>query len=1062
VLAGRYAIEREIGRGGMAVVYLARDLRHVRDVAVKIFRLEGEYPGEGSQRFLQEIQIAARLSHPNILPLHDSGEAEGLLYYVMPYVPGESLRQRLDREGALPVTDSLRIAVEVAGALAYAHSHGVIHRDIKPENILFIADHAVVADFGIARAISAGGWDEWKLAGPAGTPTYMSPEQARGGSRVDGRSDVYSLGCVLYEMLTGEPPFRGSTPEEVAVQHLEVEPEPVQSRRPTLAPELQAAVGRALAKHPADRYQTAQQMADALGRLEPEDTGPRASGGSLRRGSTDHPAPAREEATSWLARWAAPGLAALGIALAVVWTTALRHQELEPSLYLVGPLVQREGVPSRLSGDQSRRLLHDALSRWDGVRLSDRRWVEDQLARVKEPATLEDLFGIARRGGAGRLLAGEVSTWGDSIRVRGVLYDVARGPEVLREKTVTLAGSLVDVEQKFAELADSLLLPRPLTASAASGIFGTRVIGAWEAYDSAHASLARWDLSGAARRFRAALALDPNYGLAHLWLAQTMNWQGEGPGAWRDEAVAGMQGQPPLMGQEALWARALVALGEERFPDACRQYDAMIRRDTLDFRAWFGRAECRARDHAVLRDPASPTGWAFRSGYQAAISDYHRALTLVPSVHRAFRGAAFQRLAGLFYAEPSVFRWGAALPPDTMRFAAFPALRKDTLAFVPYRLADLDQARGEMIPDGPASPRVHNLGELRQITAMWVSAFPESPDAWEARASLLEASGDLEGGAQDTSAALPAVRRALRLAAARIDSLRLRATEAQLLVKLGRFAEASRLADSTLAGLTAPTPAESREAAGLAALTGKAGALAGYLRLASGLPQEDIGDPAPAGSHPALRASLASLLAYSVLGGPSDSAVRWLRIVDDQIRAYIPQDSRARYRAEALELPLMLLQPTEVANLPVPGAPPRMYLRRFQSLLQQGDTAAVRSGLDTLARLRTAVRPADVSLDAVYHEAVLHLAIGDSAMAVRHLDQVLNSLPAARLTLVHYPPETAALVRAMMLRARLAVGLRDDAAARRWAVAATALWAGADAGLQASVDTMRRIARSDR
>jgi serine/threonine-protein kinase len=247
----------------MAVVYLARDQRHGRDVAVKIFRSDTA-PPDGAGRFLSEIQIAARLSHPNILPLYDSGEAEGLLYYVMPYVPGETLRQRLEREGALPVADALAIAAQVASALTHAHSHGVIHRDIKPENILFQAGQAVVADFGIARAISAGGWEEKHLVGgPVGTPTYMSPEQAQGGSRVDGRSDVYSLGCVLYEMLAGAPPFRGTTPEEIAVQHQEATPPPVHIVRPTLSASMQQVVARALEKHPADRYQTAQQLADA-------------------------------------------------------------------------------------------------------------------------------------------------------------------------------------------------------------------------------------------------------------------------------------------------------------------------------------------------------------------------------------------------------------------------------------------------------------------------------------------------------------------------------------------------------------------------------------------------------------------------------------------------------------------------------------------------------------------------------------------------------------------------------------------------------------------------------
>src|SRR5690606_29210747 len=202
-------------------------------------------------------------------PVHDSGHTDGFSYYVMPYVPGESLRQRLDREGALPVADTLAIAGQVANALAYAHSHGAIHRVIEPEHILFPAGHAVVADFGIARAISAGGWSRRMLGGDRiGTPAYMSPEQAVGGSRVDGRSDTYSLGCVLYEMLTGDPPFRGDTPEELVVKHLQDEPEPVQTRRAGLPAEMQPLVALALAKNPADRYPTAQQFADAIARVQ--------------------------------------------------------------------------------------------------------------------------------------------------------------------------------------------------------------------------------------------------------------------------------------------------------------------------------------------------------------------------------------------------------------------------------------------------------------------------------------------------------------------------------------------------------------------------------------------------------------------------------------------------------------------------------------------------------------------------------------------------------------------------------------------------------------------------
>ena len=220
----RYRIERELGRGGMGTVFLAEDLKHHRRVAIKVFDPELS-AAIGSERFLHEIEIVAGLSHPHILPLHDSGAADGLLFFVMPYVEGESLRNRLTREGQLPVEEALRLAREVAGALGHAHGRGVVHRDIKPENILLQDRHAVVADFGIARVVAQRTADTQAVtrgAGPmtsagvtVGTPAYMSPEQAAGSRELDGRSDIYSLGCVLYEMLAGEPPFTGATAEGV-------------------------------------------------------------------------------------------------------------------------------------------------------------------------------------------------------------------------------------------------------------------------------------------------------------------------------------------------------------------------------------------------------------------------------------------------------------------------------------------------------------------------------------------------------------------------------------------------------------------------------------------------------------------------------------------------------------------------------------------------------------------------------------------------------------------------------------------------------------------------------
>src|SRR5437762_4805989 len=255
-LADRYTIERELGRGGMATVYLAQDLKHHRKVAIKVLKPELA-AALGPERFLQEIEIAAGLTHPHILPLYDSGEATGLLYYVMPYVEGETLRNRLDRAGQLPLAEAVQITREVADALTYAHGHDVVHRDVKPENILLEAGHAVVSDFGIARAITAAAGGNLTETGIAlGTPGYMSPEQAMGSERVDGRSDLYSLACVLYEMLAGEPPFTGPSAESIVRQHLAAAPPRVSAMRAAVPPAIEQAIVRALAKTPADRFAT--------------------------------------------------------------------------------------------------------------------------------------------------------------------------------------------------------------------------------------------------------------------------------------------------------------------------------------------------------------------------------------------------------------------------------------------------------------------------------------------------------------------------------------------------------------------------------------------------------------------------------------------------------------------------------------------------------------------------------------------------------------------------------------------------------------------------------------
>jgi serine/threonine-protein kinase len=327
-LADRYEVEREIGSGGMATVYLAQDLKHRRPVALKVLHPELA-ASVGPDRFLREIEIVAGLNHPHILTLIDSGEADGLLFFVMPYVSGETLQARLKREGQLPVDEALRIAREVADALAYAHENGVIHRDIKPSNILLEAGHAVISDFGVARAVGMAGGTESTATGVAvGTPKYMSPEQAAADD-VDARADIYALGCVLWEMLAGDAPFDGPTPQSILAEKLSDTTPRLRERRRSVPPEVEVVIERAMAPLAADRYGTARELERALS--EPEVAGR---------------TPLRRRRRARTARFAGVSMVAL-LALAAWWMFA-RGTPLEASSpYSIAVL-----PPENLTGEE--------------------------------------------------------------------------------------------------------------------------------------------------------------------------------------------------------------------------------------------------------------------------------------------------------------------------------------------------------------------------------------------------------------------------------------------------------------------------------------------------------------------------------------------------------------------------------------------------------------------------------------------------------------------------------------------------------------------------------------
>jgi tetratricopeptide (TPR) repeat protein len=567
-LAGRYTIERELGRGGMALVYLAHDLQEDRPVAIKVLRPELTAP-IAAERFLREIQFASQLQHPNILPLYHSGKAEDLLYYVMPYVAGETLRQRLDREGQLAIPELLRFATEVADALSYAHGHGIIHRDIKPANILLSEGHALVADFGVARAVDAAAGDELTSSGLViGTPQYMSPEQASSGARVDARSDIYALGCVVYEMLAGEPPFTGPTSQVVIARHMHEAPRSLRVVRATTPSHVEEAVGIALAKAPADRFQTAAAFAQAL------------------TGST-RTLPLRVRMVR--ARKPAATIVLAAAAALAVWAQVRpRTEALDSNKLVVFPLVERGGGTVRPgSGEEVALLIGRALEHSEPLKWIDG-WTWLDSARRASVAGLDarSARGITRARRARFYVDGAVLGTADSSTV------ILRLNDTQGDSLVMQASSSGPAQAGVADLglqAVSQLLPRLIEPG--------RRVDFTPLTQRRPAAIAHW-LQGereyrqsqfprAIEYYRSAVEADSALAVAALKGGQAADWMGYDDDARKfvDVALAHERNLPPKYAHMAHGLRSYLS---GRADSALARYRLALRIDSTWAEAWTG------------------------------------------------------------------------------------------------------------------------------------------------------------------------------------------------------------------------------------------------------------------------------------------------------------------------------------------------------------------------------------------------------------------------------------------------------------------------------------------
>jgi len=645
-LGPQYRLERELGYGGMGVVFLARDTTLDRPVAVKVVHPELAVHSSITQRFLAEARMIARLRHPSIVAVHSAGEATGLFYYVMDYVPGESLRQRLAREGRLPTAEVVRIVADLADALHAAGQAGLVHRDVKPENILLdeATGRAMLADFGIARALADVDGTRTAQGVAVGTPTYMSPEQAAGDA-VDARSDLYSLGVVAYEMLAGRPPFRASNAAAVASMHLAERPAPVESLRAESPAGLTLAIGRALSKDPAERWQTgAEFRAAVLGEL----TRPLASSPGRRRRRLVF----------------AGGVLAAMLSLAVL---ALRPAGPPDGVnprhsILVLPFENvRQDPAVEWLRDGSVSMLALNLSQWNDLSVVDHERLHDLLARRELPADapvgLDMARRLARDAGVWTVVLGDYTRIGDSLQLVARIYDVATGQRLEVQQVEGAPGE--DVRPLFDQLAARLLNLSGAPSGVSTGLaqVTTPSLAAYRSYLEGIEALGTWNLSTADRLFRRAVEIDTGFGLAHYKLSLTRGWVAGEQDSVGEEAIrraARFSSRLSAHDRAMIEAYRLFLAGEHERSEAA--YQALLANDSTDADAWYGLGDVAFHDPRQEQLAAHMT---------TSLRAFKRAIALDPNYYLAYEHLA------------QIYRWAAQdqpfvalLPGDSLALTA--------------------------------------------------------------------------------------------------------------------------------------------------------------------------------------------------------------------------------------------------------------------------------------------------------------------------------------------------------------------------------------------------------
>ena len=1035
-LAERYVLKREIGRGGAATVYLAHDVRHERLVAVKVLHQELSH-ALGAQRFLREIKLTASLQHPHILPIHDSGAAKDQLYYVMPYVEGDSMRQRLSAGSRLSIDEAVRIGREVAGALAYAHEHGIVHRDIKPENILFSGGHAVLADFGIARAIDRAHEKTTQQGTITGTPAYMSPEQARDRA-FDGRSDVYSLACVMYEAMAGMPPFVGETPQQLLTQRITKTAPLLREYRHDVPPPIESVIAKALSMSPDDRFDDARAFSAAL---------------SAAIGNSGETITTRAEHQSMLRNpwlWAAcAAVLATGMAASSPRTRDrldILTGRVDTAQYAIIPF-QYSGAPAPADDQEPiAQALYGAMREWDGLKLSSDMSVSDAMHASRD-STLLGRLAVARRARAGKLVWGRVHVTRDSVLGRAGIYNAFDG-SLLRELPLAVPRDFLSADPNaMRELAADLLRLDNTDNLPHGGDIGTRSLAAWQAYQQGERELYAWRVPRAIDAFERATVADPAYAHAQLWLAQLLVWRGKPAAQWGPHLGAALHNRASLETRDRTIIEALRDLQLGNYAAACGAYRAMRTSDSLDVTAWLGLAHCQAFDPLVIRSRSSHTGWAFRGSIAAAQAAYARALQIAPNAFGAF---PFASIAELFVIVNNKLRSGVA--SDSTMFLGLPDLVHDTLAYNASTIAMLTALPIQRLAPAYDRALARNRDALTSVLSVLIRRLPDDADAFEILARVLESHDDISGTPHGGYSALSAIDRAKLLSTDAVQRARLGATDVRLHLKLGDFARAASIGDSLLVASPNATGEEALYLTGIAALLGREHAAFTYMR-ASGSSVTLDGSPAV----PLIEDIATDLFMRSALGICDDSTRLLQKRIVPLLKSYVNAGQRDEATIGVLERPMEL-------GAACFGAAATEGIRGNRSLILQaiqafgaGDRVRARALLDTMQN-RPLSRPGDVTLDETMAEVWLTTALGDTAAAQQQLDLTLTALPTLSTFTLADAGLAGSVGRAMVFRAELAARAGDSGTAALWAGRVLTLWARSDPSLAPTMARMRALA----